>query len=136
MTPPRRVVAITGAGGALGAAVARQLAGEPDTDLLLSDISAPSLEATVAGIPRGEGSIETTLADVSDFAEVEAAIKSAVANPLRFPRFRRKPEVRRVLTHRFPYRIFFVLRPDAVVVFRVLHGARHDREWKRATPKE
>jgi meso-butanediol dehydrogenase / (S,S)-butanediol dehydrogenase / diacetyl reductase len=78
MTPPRRVVAITGAGGALGAAVARQLAGEPDTDLLLSDISAPSLEATVAGIPRGEGSIETTLADVSDFAEVEAAIMLAV----------------------------------------------------------
>jgi 3-oxoacyl-[acyl-carrier protein] reductase len=78
MTPPRRVIAITGAGGALGAAVTRQLAGEPDTDLLLSDVSAPSLEATVAGLPPIEGSIETTLADVSDFAAVEAAIGLAV----------------------------------------------------------
>jgi 3-oxoacyl-[acyl-carrier protein] reductase len=78
MTPPRRVVAITGAGGALGAAVTRQLAGEPHTDLLLSDVSASSLEATVAGLPPIEGSVETTLADVSDFAAVEAAITRAV----------------------------------------------------------
>jgi meso-butanediol dehydrogenase / (S,S)-butanediol dehydrogenase / diacetyl reductase len=78
MTPPRRVVAITGAGGALGAAVTRQLAGEPDTDLLLSDVSAASLEATVAALPPIEGSVETVLADVSDFAAVEAAIALAV----------------------------------------------------------
>ena len=78
MTPPRRVVAITGAGGALGAAVTRQLAGEPDTDLLLSDVSAASLEATVAALPPLQGSVETALADVSDFAAVEAAIALAV----------------------------------------------------------
>jgi meso-butanediol dehydrogenase / (S,S)-butanediol dehydrogenase / diacetyl reductase len=78
MTPPRRVVAITGAGGALGAAVTRQLASEPDTDLLLSDVSAASLEATVAALPPIEGSVETVLADVSDFAAVEAAIALAV----------------------------------------------------------
>jgi 3-oxoacyl-[acyl-carrier protein] reductase len=78
MTPQRRVVAITGAGGALGAAVTRQLAAEPHTDLLLSDVSAPSLEATVAGLPPLEGSVETALADVSDFAQVEAAITLAV----------------------------------------------------------
>jgi meso-butanediol dehydrogenase/(S,S)-butanediol dehydrogenase/diacetyl reductase len=78
MTAQRRVVAITGAGGALGAAVSRQLAGEPDTDLLLSDISAASLEATVAGLPPLEGSVETTLADVSNYADVEAAITLAV----------------------------------------------------------
>jgi meso-butanediol dehydrogenase/(S,S)-butanediol dehydrogenase/diacetyl reductase len=78
MTPPRRVVAITGAGGALGAAVTRQLACEPDTDLLLSDVSAASLEATVDGLPPIEGSVETVLADVSDFAAVEAAIALAV----------------------------------------------------------
>lgn len=64
-------------------------------------------------------------------AEVEVAIGSAVANPRRFPCLRRKPEVRRALTSRFPYRIFFILRRDAVVVFRVLHGARHDRDWRR-----
>ena len=75
---PRRVVAITGAGGALGAALSRQIAGEPDTDVLLSDVSASSLEATVAGLPSEAGSVETTLADVSDFAQVEAAITLAV----------------------------------------------------------
>ena len=64
-------------------------------------------------------------------AEVHAAIESAADNPRQYPRLRRRPEVRRVLIKRFPYRIFFVLRPDAVVVFRVLHSARHDREWNR-----
>ena len=75
---PRRVVAITGAGGALGAAVSRRLAGEPVTDLVLSDVSEPSLEATVAGLPDAGGSVETALADVSDFAQVEAVIGLAV----------------------------------------------------------
>ncbi len=69
-------------------------------------------------------------------AEVHAAMERAVANPRQFPRLRRKPEVRRVLVKRFPYRIFFVLRPDALVVFRVLHGARGDREWKKRLPRD
>jgi plasmid stabilization system protein ParE len=68
--------------------------------------------------------------------EVEAAIKLAVENPYRFPCLRRKPEVRRVLTNRFSYRVFFVRRDDAIVVFRVLHTARHDRVWKLQIPKE
>ena len=34
-----RVVVITGAGGTLGAALSRQFAGEPDTDVVLSDVS-------------------------------------------------------------------------------------------------
>ena len=78
MTSPRRVVVITGAGGALGAAVSNQLAGESVTDLVLSDVSALSLEATVAGLPEGEGSVETALADVSEFAQVESVVNLAV----------------------------------------------------------
>lgn len=62
--------------------------------------------------------------------EVAAAIQRVVENPLAHRRLRRRPEVHRVLTARFPYRIFYILRPDAIVVFRVLHGARHDREWR------
>ena len=58
--------------------MSRQLAGEPKTDLVLSDVSAPSLEATVAGILAPEGSVETTLADVSNFAEVEDVITLAL----------------------------------------------------------
>jgi 3-oxoacyl-[acyl-carrier protein] reductase len=78
MTTQRRVVAITGAGGALGAAVSHQIASEPTTDLFLSDVSSPSLEATVAGLPPTEGSVETALADVSDFSQVESVITQAV----------------------------------------------------------
>jgi meso-butanediol dehydrogenase/(S,S)-butanediol dehydrogenase/diacetyl reductase len=77
MTPPRRVVVITGAGGALGAAVSRQLATEPATDLVLSDLSASALDATVAGLPAG-ASVDTLLADVSDFAQVETVAGRAV----------------------------------------------------------
>jgi 3-oxoacyl-[acyl-carrier protein] reductase len=74
----RRVVAITGAGGALGAAISKKLADEPDTDLVLSDVSAPSLEATVTGLATTDGSVVTRLADVSDFAEVESVVDLAV----------------------------------------------------------
>jgi toxin ParE1/3/4 len=67
-------------------------------------------------------------------AEVEAALQLAVAHPRQFPCVRRKPEVRRVLTRRFPYRIFFVFRPEVVVVFRVLHGARDEGAWQGHLP--
>ena len=79
MTSTRRVIVIIGAGGALGAAVAHQLAGESHTDLVLSDVSATSLEATVAGLPATDGSVETALADVSEFAQVESVVNLAVA---------------------------------------------------------
>ena len=54
--PPRRVIVVMGAGGALGAAVSRRLAGEPATDLVLSDLSEASLEATLAGLADVDGS--------------------------------------------------------------------------------
>ncbi len=78
MSGPRRTVTINGAGGALGAALSRHFAGEPDTDLVLSDISPSSLEATVNGLPELRGGVETLLADVSDIAQVEAVAARAV----------------------------------------------------------
>lgn len=75
---PRRVVAITGAGGALGAAISARLAGEADTDLVLSDISETSIDATMAELPDIRGAVETTLADVSDFDQVKAVVDLAV----------------------------------------------------------
>jgi meso-butanediol dehydrogenase / (S,S)-butanediol dehydrogenase / diacetyl reductase len=73
-----RVIAITGAGGTLGAAVAAQLAGEAGTVLVVSDVSASALEATTAGLPADGGSVETVLADVSDVGQVEAVVELAV----------------------------------------------------------
>ena len=42
---------------------------------------------------------------------------------------RRDENVRRVLTNRFPYRIFFSVVGETLYVHAVLHGARHDRRW-------
>ncbi len=73
----RRVVAILGAGGALGAAISARLAAEPATDLVLSDLSADTLEATVDGIRDATGSVDTLLADVSDIDQVRAVVDRA-----------------------------------------------------------
>jgi 3-oxoacyl-[acyl-carrier protein] reductase len=74
----RRVVVITGAGGALGAALSQQFAGEPDTDVVLSDVSATSLDATVAALADARGAVETRLADVSRFEEVAGVVELAM----------------------------------------------------------
>lgn len=74
----RRVVAITGAGGTLGAALSAQFAGEADTDVVLSDVSAATLEATVNGLPEPQGAVETLLADVGEITDVEAVVALAV----------------------------------------------------------
>jgi len=69
-------------------------------------------------------------------SEIQAAIERALKDPEAFPRLRDSPAVRRVLARRFPYRVFFIVRPDALVVFAVLHAARHDLIWKhRLTQK-
>ena len=73
-----RVVVITGAGGTLGAALARRFVGEPDTEVVLSDLSASSLDATVAGLPDTGATVDTVLADVSEVEQVEAVVARAV----------------------------------------------------------
>jgi meso-butanediol dehydrogenase/(S,S)-butanediol dehydrogenase/diacetyl reductase len=71
----RRVVVITGAGGALGGALSAHFAAEPDTDLVLSDVSQASLDATLA---RLDAPVESVLADVSEVEQVEAVVAQAV----------------------------------------------------------
>jgi 3-oxoacyl-[acyl-carrier protein] reductase len=78
MTASSRTVVITGAGGALGSALSRQFAGEPATDLVLSDVSQPALDATLATIAAPQGEIATLIADVSQFGQVEAVVALAV----------------------------------------------------------
>jgi len=71
----RRVVVITGAGGALGGALSAHFAAEPDTDLVLSDVSQTSLDATLA---RLDAPVASVLADVSEVEQVEAVVAQAV----------------------------------------------------------
>lgn len=73
-----RVVAITGAGGALGAAVSRRLARDPGTAVVLSDVSEASLAATVAGLQDAPSPVATVIADVRDPAAVEGVVALAV----------------------------------------------------------
>jgi 3-oxoacyl-[acyl-carrier protein] reductase len=77
MSADRRVVVILGAGGTLGGAISRTLAGEADTDLVLSDLSDAALAGTLDGLPD-RGSVSTVLADVSDLEQVEAVVQHAV----------------------------------------------------------
>jgi NAD(P)-dependent dehydrogenase (short-subunit alcohol dehydrogenase family) len=78
----RRVIVILGAGGTLGTALSQHLAAEPDTDLVLSDLSEDALRQArdrLAG-SAGEvtpGEVATVQADISDFAAVENVVKHA-----------------------------------------------------------
>jgi plasmid stabilization system protein ParE len=39
--------------------------------------------------------------------------------------------IRRALTRRFPYAIYFIAEGDRISVLRVLHHARDPREWQK-----
>jgi toxin ParE1/3/4 len=61
--------------------------------------------------------------------EILTATRRAQENPELFRIVHRDGNVRRVLTNRFPYRIFFSVVGETLYVHAVLHGARHDRRW-------
>src|SRR5215813_14847278 len=61
--------------------------------------------------------------------EIINATRRAQENPELFRIVYRPGDVRRVLTNRFPYRIFFSIVGETLYVHAVLHGARHDRQW-------
>jgi len=62
--------------------------------------------------------------------EVRSAIDRAAENPQAWRFMRRSPHIRRILAERFPYRIFYIVEKDTVIVFAVIHGKRHDRAWR------
>jgi hypothetical protein len=67
---------------------------------------------------------------VEDIVEAVAWYEAhAPDNPELFRIVHRDGNVRRVLTNRFPYRIFFSVVGETLYVHAVLHGARHDRRW-------
>ena len=62
--------------------------------------------------------------------EVIRAIRRAQESPDLFRILRPRDGMRRVLTERFPYRVFFSIVGETLYVHAVLHGARHDRHWR------
>lgn len=63
------------------------------------------------------------------------AVRETMAHLPRNPLLHRvrhsRKQVRWVYPRRFPYRIVFRVIRDTVVIYAVLHAARHDRHWRR-----
>ncbi len=58
-------------------------------------------------------------------AEIDAAIHRLETDPERRPFYYR--DFRRVLTRRFPYKLFYRVEGERVIVFRILHAQREHR---------
>ena len=61
---------------------------------------------------------------------VGETIEKLSANPLIHQIRSRRKQVRWAYPHKFPYRIVFRVIHETVVVYAVVHTARHDRHWK------
>jgi plasmid stabilization system protein ParE len=61
-------------------------------------------------------------------AEVEEVILAIGEQPLLHAKI--YLDVRRAMTRRFPYAIYFIVDGERVAVLRVLHQARDPREWQ------
>lgn len=64
--------------------------------------------------------------------EVDRALEAIAEEPLRHPRA--WAAVRRALTRRFPYAIFYLFENDVVTVLAVLHTSRRPGTWGRRRP--
>lgn len=63
--------------------------------------------------------------------EIEQAISTAASTPQRFPLV--FGDVRRAVTRRFPYAIYFRVRADSLIVLAIFHGRRNPEIWRRRT---
>ncbi len=59
---------------------------------------------------------------------VDAVFSAILRSPQQFPRVHRV--VRRTLTRRFPYEVFFVEDDERVVVLSVFHAKRNPKRWQ------
>jgi plasmid stabilization system protein ParE len=61
-------------------------------------------------------------------AEARRAMALVEAGPERSPRV--AGEIRRILLHRFPYGLYYVIDPELVAVIACVHGRRHPDAWR------
>ena len=59
------------------------------------------------------------------------AIEGLLGNPLAHRVRHRRKQVRWIHPKTFPYRIIYRVVASAIVVYAVIHTARHDREWTK-----
>lgn len=61
--------------------------------------------------------------------EIDQAVSKAAANPEHYPIV--FGDVRRAVTRRFPFSVYFRVRGDSMVVLSVFHGRRNPVIWQR-----
>ena len=61
--------------------------------------------------------------------EVRAAYQRILEGPFKYQELR--SGIRRALTRRFPYGVYFSIEGDVVVIVAVLHTARDPARWQR-----
>ena len=64
-------------------------------------------------------------------AEVEKIFQVLKRDPERVCLHYPTQQVRRILTHRFPYHVYYYIEEQTIRVFAIVHTARHSRQWKR-----
>lgn len=58
---------------------------------------------------------------------VEACLQAIAQNPGQYPIHRNR--IRRAMTHRFPYLVFYVVEREESVVLAIIHASRDPRRW-------
>jgi toxin ParE1/3/4 len=84
----------------------------------------PRAEADLQGAWAWYESQRTGLGDEL-LVELGAAIRLLEINPERRPFYYR--DFRRIITHRFPYKLFYRVEGERIIVFRILHAKREHR---------
>lgn len=60
---------------------------------------------------------------------LDAKINSIHRNPIKFPIIFKN--IRRALTERFPFGIFFIVENDIIYILAILHTSRSPKTWKK-----
>ena len=62
-------------------------------------------------------------------AEIEAVVQRMADNPRQFPVVFKT--LRRARAKKFPYALFFLIEPDALLVIACFHASRDPRRWQK-----
>lgn len=104
-----------GTGAYQGQAMSRRLIVRPEAEAEITD-AFDWYEARVSGLG-------------SEFLLCVAAVFNSILRaPQQYPRVHKT--VRRALTRRFPYGVFFVENDERVVVLAVFHARRNPKRWQ------
>jgi plasmid stabilization system protein ParE len=67
-------------------------------------------------------------------AEVDATLAQIRAMPMRFPEV--MPGVRRALTNKFPFAVYFRIGDSRVIVIVVIHTSRDSEAWQQRVDED